>query len=61
MLEGSLIVKVKLLLEPELGTLPVPTHPVQVYLDPPFNTGELTLAVISVPFSNHPLEGVGVS
>jgi hypothetical protein len=62
MLEGSVIVKFTDVSEPEVGTLPVPLHPVATYCIPvPPETGEVTDSVIEVPESNQPDGGDGVS
>jgi hypothetical protein len=45
---------------PEVGTLPVPLHPVHAYRVPvPPATGEVTVSFIDEPVSHQPLEGVG--
>jgi hypothetical protein len=52
--------KLKLVPEPEAGTLPEPVQPVQTYWIPePPETEEVTDAVILVPESNQPLDGEG--
>ncbi len=58
----ELIVKVTLDSVPLVGTLPLPVHPVVMYLAPaPALTGEVTWAVMDDPELNQPLFGVGVS
>ncbi len=54
--------KVRLDVAPLAGTLPLPVHPVVMYLAPvPALTGEVTWDVMEDPESNQPLFGVGVS
>lgn len=62
-LEGAVMVKVTLLLDPVPGTLPVPLlHPVHRYWVPTDRPVVLaTLSVTNVPELNHvPLAGVGL-
>ena len=54
------MVKLSEVLVPLVGTLPVPTHPVETYCTPtPPLTGEVTDAEIMLLALNHPLVGVG--
>jgi hypothetical protein len=60
MLEGAVMVKLNEVLVPLVGTLPVPTHPVETYCTPvPPLAGDETDAEIELLALNHPLVGVG--
>ena len=60
MAEGLLIVKLVLVVVPELETLPVPIQPVQRYLVFPDSSAGLDIeAVTRLPVGNQPLAGEG--
>ncbi len=61
MFEGTRIVKSNVAFEPDVGTLPIPVHPVQANLvpgDP--ETDELTDAATDSPSSSQRLPGSGI-
>ena len=62
MLEGRDIVKVTVVPDPELETLPVPVQPVTTYWVPEEpGVGDITDSVMLEPESNQSLIGVGES
>jgi hypothetical protein len=62
MVEFCVMVKVKVVPVPEADTSPVPVQPVQTYCVPAGPaTGEVTEAVMLVPYVKTPLVGLGES
>ena len=61
MVDGSFIVNVVDEVVPDVGTLPVPVHPLHAYLvSTVSDTEDVTDTVVERPASIHPLAGVGV-